>query len=126
MKSVKFFQYRFLVSSITIRKRPHAYSNFYCCCPKLIIKVFVGKQIIWSSKYKIHCVLTKTPLIRPGGTKKTLALGDCYYFEEIKNLLQPFLDLNCTRNCQIMMMSLFHNFQYYATYLHQIIANRNR
>ena len=45
----------------------------------------MGKQIIWSSKYKIHCVLTKTPLIRPEGTKKSsYVLGDCYmyYFEE--------------------------------------------
>ena len=47
----------------------------------------MGKQIIWSSKYKIHCVLTKTPLIRPEGTKKSsYVLGDCYmyYFEERK------------------------------------------
>ena len=113
------FQHRFLVCSITIRKRPHAYSNFYCCCPKLIIKVFVGKQIIWSSKYKIHCVLTKTPLIRPEGTKKALMclVIVVYYFEERKKyLLQPFLDLNCSRNCQIMMMGLFHNFQYYDVF----------
>ena len=31
------------------------------------------------NKYKIHCVLTKTPLIRPEGTKKSsYVLGDCY------------------------------------------------
>ena len=46
----------------------------------------MGKQIIWSSKYKIHCVLTKTPLIRPEGTKKALMclVIVMYYFEERK------------------------------------------
>ena len=79
------------------------------------------------NKYKIHCVLTKTPLIRPARRdEKKLLLGDCYYFEEKKSVAAIFgskLHQKLSDNDD-ELVSQFPVLR--MSYLHQIIANRNR
>ena len=79
------------------------------------------------NKYKIHCVLTKTPLIRPepGGTKKNSCLVILIILKKKKSVAAIFgskLHQKLSDNDD-ELVSQFPVLR--MSYLHQIIANRN-